>query len=135
MRAICRARRPRTDSVLVRLGKGFVAGVIASTGNIPFDVAKSRIQGPQPPTGRKYHSCTGTLLTVYREEGFLALYKGWLPKVTPVHGARNRADHRVGAHRSPGCVAGRFCGLGPAAPSCWWCTTTSRHCCSDGLSR
>uniref|UniRef100_A0A915EM02 Mitochondrial 2-oxodicarboxylate carrier n=1 Tax=Ditylenchus dipsaci TaxID=166011 RepID=A0A915EM02_9BILA len=34
--------------VAIRLFMGFVAGTLASITNIPFDVAKSRIQGPQP---------------------------------------------------------------------------------------
>ena len=38
---------------------GFTAGTLASCCNIPFDVAKSRIQGPQPEQGKvKYR---GTL--------------------------------------------------------------------------
>ena len=31
---------------------GFTAGTLASCCNIPFDVAKSRIQGPQPEPGK-----------------------------------------------------------------------------------
>ncbi|XP_026752611.2 mitochondrial 2-oxodicarboxylate carrier [Galleria mellonella] len=61
---------------------GFTAGVLGSCVNIPFDVAKSRIQGPQPIPGIvKYISTTGAIVLVYREEGFRALYKGLLPKV------------------------------------------------------
>ncbi|XP_048737155.1 mitochondrial 2-oxodicarboxylate carrier-like isoform X2 [Ostrea edulis] len=61
---------------------GFVSGTIASCVNIPFDVAKSRIQGPQPVPGQiKYRTCLATIATVYREEGYLALYKGLLPKI------------------------------------------------------
>ncbi|XP_031624008.1 mitochondrial 2-oxodicarboxylate carrier [Contarinia nasturtii] len=65
-----------------KVGIGFTSGTIASFANIPFDVAKSRIQGPQPVSGQiKYRTTCGTLLTVAREEGFSALYKGLLPKV------------------------------------------------------
>ncbi|XP_067680255.1 mitochondrial 2-oxodicarboxylate carrier-like [Haliotis asinina] len=61
---------------------GLCAGILASCVNIPYDVAKSRIQGPQPVPGQiKYRTCNATIRTVYREEGFLALYKGLLPKV------------------------------------------------------
>lgn len=61
---------------------GFLAGTLGSVINIPFDVAKSRIQGPQPVPGEiKYRTCLGTIATVYREEGYFALYKGLLPKV------------------------------------------------------
>ncbi|XP_076442660.1 mitochondrial 2-oxodicarboxylate carrier-like [Babylonia areolata] len=61
---------------------GLCAGTVASVVNIPFDVAKSRIQGPQPVAGQiKYRSCLQTMALVYREEGYFALYKGLLPKI------------------------------------------------------
>lgn len=61
---------------------GLVAGVLGCFINIPFDVAKSRIQGPQPVPGEiKYKTTFGSILLVYREEGFCALYKGMVPKV------------------------------------------------------
>ncbi|XP_018579636.1 mitochondrial 2-oxodicarboxylate carrier [Anoplophora glabripennis] len=61
---------------------GFVSGTLASCINIPFDVAKSRIQGPQPVPGQiKYKGTAQSLILVYKEEGARALYKGLLPKV------------------------------------------------------
>ena len=61
---------------------GFTSGTLACFVNIPFDVAKSRIQGPQPQPGViKYKSTLGSVFIVYREEGFRALYKGLVPKV------------------------------------------------------
>ncbi|XP_060531922.1 mitochondrial 2-oxodicarboxylate carrier [Cylas formicarius] len=61
---------------------GFVSGTLASCINIPFDVAKSRIQGPQPIMGQiKYKGTFQSMLIVYREEGYFALYKGLIPKV------------------------------------------------------
>lgn len=78
---------PKMDSeaatFAMRLATGFVAGTGASMMNIPFDVAKSRIQGPQPgPPGTiKYRTCLQSVRTVYVEEGFFALYKGLVPKV------------------------------------------------------
>ncbi|XP_060735940.1 mitochondrial 2-oxodicarboxylate carrier isoform X1 [Tachysurus vachellii] len=61
---------------------GLVSGTISSCVNIPFDVAKSRIQGPQPVPGEiKYRTCFQTMTLVYREEGCLALYKGLIPKI------------------------------------------------------
>ncbi|KAI7804364.1 mitochondrial 2-oxodicarboxylate carrier [Triplophysa rosa] len=51
---------------------GLVSGTVSSCVNIPFDVAKSRIQGPQPVPGQiKYRSCFQTIGLVYREEGIL----------------------------------------------------------------
>ncbi|KAJ4938825.1 hypothetical protein JOQ06_028291 [Pogonophryne albipinna] len=61
---------------------GLVSGTISSCVNIPFDVAKSRIQGPQPVPGEiKYRTCFQSMTLVYREEGYLALYKGLVPKI------------------------------------------------------
>ncbi|KAM5242405.1 mitochondrial 2-oxodicarboxylate carrier isoform 3-T3 [Hipposideros larvatus] len=65
-----------------KFGIGLLSGTMASVINIPFDVAKSRIQGPQPVPGQiKYRTCFKTMATVYQEEGILALYKGLLPKI------------------------------------------------------
>lgn len=61
---------------------GFTSGTLACFINIPFDVAKSRIQGPQPQAGvLKYKGTFRSIGIVYREEGFRALYKGLVPKV------------------------------------------------------
>ncbi|XP_037726616.1 mitochondrial 2-oxodicarboxylate carrier [Drosophila subpulchrella] len=61
---------------------GFLAGTLACFVNIPFDVAKSRIQGPQPVLGQiKYRGTLSSMGIVYREEGFRALYKGLVPKI------------------------------------------------------
>jgi solute carrier family 25 2-oxodicarboxylate transporter 21 len=55
---------------LRKFGIGFVSGTMGSVFNIPFDVAKSRIQGPQPVPGEiKYRSCFKTMEMIYREEG------------------------------------------------------------------
>jgi solute carrier family 25 2-oxodicarboxylate transporter 21 len=65
-----------------RFAIGLMAGTFSSIMNIPFDVAKSRIQGPQPVLGQiKYKSCFQTLGLIYKEEGYFALYKGLVPKV------------------------------------------------------
>lgn len=77
---------PEYDDPMKEFGRkvaiGFVSGTLGSVVNIPFDVAKSRIQGPQPEPGAvKYRSTMTTISTVYKEEGFKALYKGLVPKV------------------------------------------------------
>ncbi|KAL6430586.1 hypothetical protein ACFW04_006882 [Cataglyphis niger] len=58
---------------------GFVSGSIASCLNIPFDVAKSRIQGSQDST--IYKGTLNTMYIIYKREGFIALYKGLIPKI------------------------------------------------------
>ncbi|KAK0134028.1 Mitochondrial 2-oxodicarboxylate carrier [Merluccius polli] len=53
---------------------GLTSGTISSCVNIPFDVAKSRIQGPQPVPGEiKYRTCFQTMGLVYREEGYVSV--------------------------------------------------------------
>jgi len=74
----------KTKYTMYRLLFGFTAGTLASIANIPYDVAKSRIQGPQTPdsNGRlKYRGAHSTMMIIFKEEGFLALYKGLLPKL------------------------------------------------------
>ncbi|XP_008101014.1 mitochondrial 2-oxodicarboxylate carrier isoform X2 [Anolis carolinensis] len=82
VKRIIPANKDPTLEFLRKFGIGLVSGTIASIINIPFDVAKSRIQGPQPVPGEiKYRTCLKTMATVYKEEGFLALYKGLVPKI------------------------------------------------------
>ncbi|MGH0175304.1 UNVERIFIED_CONTAM: hypothetical protein FKN15_070005 [Acipenser sinensis] len=59
-----------TLEFLRKFGIGLASGTISSCVNIPFDVAKSRIQGPQPVLGEiKYRTCFQTMAVIYREEG------------------------------------------------------------------
>jgi len=64
---------------------GFVAGILGTFANAPFDVVKSRIQGPRirdRPEGKvKYKTMGGTLKIIFKEEGFSALFKGLTPKL------------------------------------------------------
>ncbi|XP_036398539.1 mitochondrial 2-oxodicarboxylate carrier isoform X2 [Megalops cyprinoides] len=76
------ASQDPTLEFLRKFAIGLTSGTISSCVNIPFDVAKSRIQGPQPVPGEiKYRSCFQTMGLVYWEEGYLALYKGLVPKI------------------------------------------------------
>ncbi|CAG8599601.1 5733_t:CDS:2 [Paraglomus occultum] len=76
-------------SILLITKKGtlfnnFVAGAIGGTVgtiiNTPFDVVKTRIQGDSGPY-KKYNWTLPAVKIVYQEEGFGALYKGFVPKV------------------------------------------------------
>ena len=62
---------------------GACGGTVGTILNTPFDVVKSRIQNSPKVAGsvRKYNWALGSLATVMKEEGFGALYKGFLPKV------------------------------------------------------
>ena len=48
---------------------GLTAGTLGCCLNIPFDVAKSRIQGPQPLGAAVYRGTATTIARVYKEEG------------------------------------------------------------------
>jgi len=56
---------------------GFMAGTFATTLNTPLDVVKSRLQNVK---GERLWAVQG-LLKVFREEGFVALYKGYVPRI------------------------------------------------------
>merc|ERR550534_2719612 len=72
----------KADGLGLKVLIGLTAGTLSSIANIPFDVAKSRIQGPQPIPGQiKYKTCFSTMAIVRREEGFKALYRGLVPKI------------------------------------------------------
>ncbi|KAG4305750.1 hypothetical protein PORY_000660 [Pneumocystis oryctolagi] len=62
---------------------GTLGGITGTLLNTPFDVAKSRIQNtPKIPNQiPKYNWAIPSLWTIFKEEGFFALYKGFLPKV------------------------------------------------------
>lgn len=62
---------------------GAIGGTVGTILNTPMDVVKSRIQNSPKIAGSvpKYNWAWPALGTVVREEGFPALYKGFLPKV------------------------------------------------------
>ncbi|KAL7799191.1 mitochondrial carrier domain-containing protein [Trichoderma ceciliae] len=62
---------------------GAIGGTVGTIINTPLDVVKSRIQNTPKVAGQipKYNWAFPSVVTVFREEGFAALYKGFLPKV------------------------------------------------------
>lgn len=62
---------------------GTVGGTFGTMLNTPMDVVKSRIQNSPKIAGSipKYNWAWPAVGTVMKEEGFAALYKGFLPKV------------------------------------------------------
>ena len=79
------AEGPKARSTQIQndLVSGAVGGTVGTMLNTPMDVVKSRIQNSPKVAGQvpKYNWAWPALGTVMREEGFRALYKGFLPKV------------------------------------------------------
>ncbi|KAL1678336.1 mitochondrial carrier domain-containing protein [Schizophyllum commune] len=77
--------KPETQqaTLMNNLISGTVGGLVGTMINTPFDVVKSRIQSQQrvPGVVPKYNWTYPALVTILREEGPAALYKGFLPKV------------------------------------------------------
>lgn len=71
--------KPKTSSekTMIDLTCGTIGGTFGTILNTPFDVVKSRIQAGSS----KYIWTVPSVLTVAKEEGFAALYKGFIPKV------------------------------------------------------
>lgn len=73
----------KTDERFNNFVAGTLGGITGTVLNTPFDVAKSRIQNIPRIPGQipKYNWAIPSLWTIFKEEGFHALYKGFLPKV------------------------------------------------------
>ena len=85
VRAMLPANPTNQKSIQVRndLISGAIGGTIGTVLNTPLDVVKSRIQNTTKIPGQvpKYNWAFPALGTVFKEEGFGALYKGFIPKV------------------------------------------------------
>ncbi|ABN64449.1 mitochondrial 2-oxodicarboxylate carrier 1 [Scheffersomyces stipitis CBS 6054] len=66
-----------TEKTLIDLTCGTIGGTFGTIMNTPMDVVKSRIQAGST----KYKWTWPSLVIVAKEEGFGALYKGFIPKV------------------------------------------------------
>lgn len=66
-----------TEKTLIDLSCGTIGGTFGTMLNTPFDVVKSRIQAGST----KYRWTLPSIVTVAKEEGLGALYKGFIPKV------------------------------------------------------
>ncbi|MBW0480375.1 hypothetical protein O181_020090 [Austropuccinia psidii MF-1] len=82
-----KALMPKSESkgreILNNFISGSIGGFIGTALNTPFDVVKSRIQNAVSVPGQtpKYGWTYPAILTIAKEEGVSALYKGFLPKV------------------------------------------------------
>ncbi|KAL1964265.1 hypothetical protein VTN77DRAFT_7085 [Rasamsonia byssochlamydoides] len=73
----------RSQQIRNDLIAGTIGGTAGTILNTPMDVVKSRIQNSPKIPGQvpKYNWAWPAVATVFREEGFGALYKGFIPKV------------------------------------------------------
>ncbi|KAI1478139.1 hypothetical protein K445DRAFT_322325 [Daldinia sp. EC12] len=73
----------KRGEIMNGLISGSIGGTVGTIVNTPMDVVKSRIQNSPKVAGQtpKYNWAWGACATVMKEEGFGALYKGFLPKV------------------------------------------------------
>ncbi|KAJ6832703.1 uncharacterized protein M6B38_124910 [Iris pallida] len=69
---------------VLRLGAGACAGIIAMSATYPMDMVRGRITVQNEQSVYQYRGMFHALSTVYKQEGFRALYKGWLPSVIGV---------------------------------------------------
>jgi solute carrier family 25 2-oxodicarboxylate transporter 21 len=82
---------PKAETKTGQMGNDLISGAIGGTVgtilNTPMDVVKSRIQNTIKVPGQvpKYNWAFPATITVFREEGFAALYKGFIPKVSYYH--------------------------------------------------
>lgn len=75
--------RDKSQGLRNDLLAGTIGGTVGTMLNTPLDVVKSRIQNSPKIAGvtPKYNWAWPAVGTVMKEEGFAALYKGFLPKV------------------------------------------------------
>ncbi|KAI9840049.1 MAG: hypothetical protein M1819_000242 [Sarea resinae] len=83
IRELLPAAKDKTQQMRNDLVAGATGGTIGTLINTPMDVVKSRIQNSPKVAGLapKYNWAWPAVGTVFKEEGFAALYKGFLPKV------------------------------------------------------
>lgn len=82
MKSLLPQAKSKFECLSQTLVTGFVGAVFGTCFCTPFDLAKSRFQSQLilPGQQRKYTHTFPTLLNVYTQEGFFALYKGFVAK-------------------------------------------------------
>lgn len=83
VRALLPKAENNNQQMMYDMLSGATGGTFGTILNTPMDVVKSRIQNTAKVAGQvqKYNWAWPALGTVFKEEGFAALYKGFTPKV------------------------------------------------------
>lgn len=86
VKALLPAAADKSQQIRNDIISGTVGGTVGTILNTPMDVVKSRIQNSPRVPGQvpKYNWAWPALGTVMKEEGFSALYKGFIPKARNV---------------------------------------------------
>jgi len=68
------------EGQVTNMGSSVIAGVVAATATLPFDMLKTRIQKQVPDATGKlpYKGMPDAAIKIVKSEGPLALYKGWV---------------------------------------------------------
>ncbi|CAM6100230.1 unnamed protein product [Calypogeia fissa] len=69
---------------VLRLGAGACAGIIAMSATYPMDMVRGRLTVQTADAPQRYRGMFHAFATIIKEEGALAVYKGWLPSVIGV---------------------------------------------------
>ncbi|CAI7865335.1 unnamed protein product [Closterium sp. NIES-53] len=70
---------------VLRLGAGATAGIIAMSATYPMDMVRGRLTVQSGRSGeQRYKGMRHAAVTIVKEEGVRALYRGWLPSVIGV---------------------------------------------------
>lgn len=75
---------PDGHSSIVLMASGAVAGTTGQTVAYPLDLLRRRFQMVQPNGQPMYTGTLNAFSTIIREEGFIGLYKGFLPNFVKV---------------------------------------------------
>jgi len=83
IKALLPKQESKRGKMMNDLAAGSIGGTVGTMLNTPFDVVKSRIQNTSriPGVAAKYNWTVPSVALIAREEGFGALYKGFIPKV------------------------------------------------------
>jgi solute carrier family 25 2-oxodicarboxylate transporter 21 len=80
IKTLYEAKDAREKSMVAFIA-GTIGGCIGTTLNTPLDVVKSRMQNQNTTATIKYKWSLPSLVTIYSEEGIMALYKGYTARI------------------------------------------------------